>query len=234
MTGSSEALAQVSCGPKAVFIIPTYNSESALRRCAISALRQQGVDIRLIVVDHGSEDSTVSIARMLAADDARVSVIRLMRLPDDHRNPARPLNVGLRAAIALSLGSERWWAFRLDADDVVAGDHVVAKHLRVGYYRALIGATLVFFNQRHHYAYEYGPWPGHRNLNELRCRSVYTAAHHASAMRCDLLSRVARNGRAYMDEDLDYGEDLGLTCLLLRAITHQQWAFVDSPYCFTF
>ncbi len=49
--------------PRVSFIIPTFNSERTIERCLRSIVRQAYPDIQLIVVDNGSSDHTVEIAR---------------------------------------------------------------------------------------------------------------------------------------------------------------------------
>lgn len=218
--------------PFVTFVIPVFNAADTLRRCVKSALRQNGVSSQIIVVDHGSRDNSLAIANELSIESPRVKVIRLVRSTRDRRTPARPLTTGLRAALMNPGPADRSWIFRLDADDVLVSDDVVAAQLAVGGYRALIMATLVFFDERKKSAYEYGPWPPHRSLSMLCRRGAYSVAHHATAMRRDLLTRVSAKVDPLLDETVDYGEDLSLTCRLLRSTADEDFAFVDSPYCF--
>lgn len=52
--------------PPVSMCIPTYNSEDALERCLRSITAQTYPEIELLVIDGGSEDETVSIARRFA------------------------------------------------------------------------------------------------------------------------------------------------------------------------
>ncbi len=218
--------------PHVIFVIPVYNAASTLGRCVKSALQQESIASHVIVVDHGSQDGSLEIVQQLSTSDERIQVISLSRTPRDRRTPARPLNVGLRAALQQDGPDTQSWVFRLDADDVLVSDDVVSTQLAAGGYRALILAPLVFFDDQKQSAYVYGPWPSRRTLQALRRRGAYSVAHHATAMRCDMLNRVADQIHFLLDEELDYGEDLSLTCLLLRSITDSDFAFVDSPYCY--
>lgn len=52
--------------PLVSFVIPCYNDKEDLRRCLHSILRQNYPKIEIIVVDNGSEDGSIEIARSLA------------------------------------------------------------------------------------------------------------------------------------------------------------------------
>lgn len=86
--------------------VPTYNGARFLRRCLDSALEQNWRDLEVLVVDDGSGDETVAIARDYARRDTRVRV---------HVNPA---NLGLvdnwNRCVALTRGA---WIKFLFQDD---------------------------------------------------------------------------------------------------------------------
>jgi len=86
-------------------IMPAYNAAQYLHTAIESVLRQTVADLELLVIDDGSSDRTVEIARGYAARDARV---RVLEQPNAGPGPAR--NTGFRAA------SGRFFAF-LDSDD---------------------------------------------------------------------------------------------------------------------
>jgi glycosyltransferase involved in cell wall biosynthesis len=91
--------------PTVSVIMPAYNAEGYLARAVESVLRQSFVDLELLIVDDGSSDRTVEIARGLAERDARV---HLLQQANAGPGPAR--NAGFRAA------KGRLFAF-LDSDD---------------------------------------------------------------------------------------------------------------------
>jgi len=96
--------------PPAVTIgIPCYNSEEWLRPCLESALAQSGVDAEIIVVDDGSTDRSVEIAREFG------DAVRLIEAPHRGANHAR--NEILRAA-------RGEWIQHLDADDFLLPDKI--------------------------------------------------------------------------------------------------------------
>ena len=61
--------------PMVSVIVPVYNAESTLRRCADSILEQSYPDLELILVDDGSKDSSPLICDSYMQKDARVRVI---------------------------------------------------------------------------------------------------------------------------------------------------------------
>lgn len=61
--------------PKVSIIIPTYNVEMYLDQCMESIQRQTLHDIEIICVNDGSGDSSLSILRKYARDDARIVII---------------------------------------------------------------------------------------------------------------------------------------------------------------
>lgn len=56
-------------------VIPAYNCAEVLEACVASVLAQRGVDVEVIVVDDGSRDETLAVARGLADRDERVCVV---------------------------------------------------------------------------------------------------------------------------------------------------------------
>ena len=57
-------------------IIPCYNYAHFLRGCVQSVLGQEGVDVRVLIIDDCSPDETEKVGRQLAAEDARVEYRR--------------------------------------------------------------------------------------------------------------------------------------------------------------
>lgn len=87
-------------------IVPAYNAEDHLSECLDSILAQPEVG-EIVIVDDGSADGTLAIAKDFAAGDARVRVIMQ---PNSGVSAAR--NNGM-AEVSLP-----WLAF-VDADDVI-------------------------------------------------------------------------------------------------------------------
>ena len=175
--------------PFVTVVVPVYNNAATLDLTIQSVMLQRSVRTRVVVIDHGSNDGSDRIARTWAVHHpGRVTCIRLVRQPTDRHNPARPLNVGLALAAATAPPGQHSWVIRLDGDDVLTDDDVLATQLRLGDYRQMIAATLVFFSVEEQYAYDYGPVARQRSLVALRKGGAYTLGHHATAIRTDLLT----------------------------------------------
>jgi succinoglycan biosynthesis protein ExoO len=95
--------------PAVTVLIAAYQAEPFLGGAVASALNQTFRDLEVLVVDDGSRDRTVEVARTAAGGDPRLSVLRLTR----NGGVSAARNAGLRAARG------RWIA-PLDADDAFA------------------------------------------------------------------------------------------------------------------
>ena len=74
-------------------IIPAYNAEATLNETLNSVRNQTYYDLEIIVVDDGSEDGTVDVARRHAAIDCRVQIISIK-----NSGVAHARNVGIAAS----------------------------------------------------------------------------------------------------------------------------------------
>jgi glycosyltransferase involved in cell wall biosynthesis len=87
-------------------IIPAYNAERWVGAALESALEQSWPKVEIIIVDDGSEDQTLVVAKRY--ESAKVRVI-----PQEHRGAAAARNIGLREAQGEFLQY-------LDADDLLS------------------------------------------------------------------------------------------------------------------
>ncbi len=85
-------------------LVAAYNAEGFLLRALQSALSQKGVTIEVLVVNDGSSDRTVAVAKSL--EDPRIRVVSMAV----NSGPAAARNAGLEAARGT-------WIAILDADD---------------------------------------------------------------------------------------------------------------------
>src|SRR4051812_30883997 len=53
-------------------VVPCYNYGRYLRECVLSVLNQEGVEVRVLIIDDCSPDDTPQVAARLAVDNARV------------------------------------------------------------------------------------------------------------------------------------------------------------------
>ena len=61
--------------PKTSIVVPVYNVEQYVEKCANSILAQTDPDFELLLVDDGSTDASGTICDRIAGKDARVRVI---------------------------------------------------------------------------------------------------------------------------------------------------------------
>lgn len=94
------------------FVVPAYNAEATLQRTFDSARRQTVSGWRLILIDDGSTDGTLTLAQRMGQLDTRISVLQSLRL-----GAAGARNVGLAAV-------ETEWTVFLDADDTLDADYL--------------------------------------------------------------------------------------------------------------
>ncbi|HEY1426406.1 MAG TPA: glycosyltransferase family 2 protein [Caulobacteraceae bacterium] len=98
--------------PVVSVILPVLNAARFLPAAIDSILEQSLADLELIVVDDGSADDSVDIARAFERRDARVRLVALERDPAT-LSGARASNVALELARGAFIA-------RMDADDVAA------------------------------------------------------------------------------------------------------------------
>ena len=97
--------------PRVTVVIPTYNRWLLLRSALWSALRQEGVEVDVVVVDDCSTDTRYE--RLETIGDPRVTTVRLPQ----NRGVSAARNTGLERA-------ETEWVAFLDDDDAWAPSHL--------------------------------------------------------------------------------------------------------------
>lgn len=98
--------------PQLSVIVPVYNVEAYLPRCADSILSQSFTDFELILVDDGSPDKCGEVCDKYAENDSRVRVF--------HKS-----NGGVSSARNLGLDNARGeWVTFIDSDDYVEVDYL--------------------------------------------------------------------------------------------------------------
>ena len=89
-------------------VIPCYNYGRFLEACVRSVLSQEGVGVRALVIDDGSADDSVEVARALSDQDSRVKVIALSK------------NIGMIPVVNRGIEEISGEYFvKLDADDLL-------------------------------------------------------------------------------------------------------------------
>jgi glycosyltransferase involved in cell wall biosynthesis len=117
-------------------IIPTYNATPFLRETLASVFAQTLPPAEVVIVDDCSPDSTVALVESIATT-APVPV-RVIRLPANSGGPAKPLNVGIEAAVGELIAT-------LDHDDTFPTDKL-ANQFAV--FKACPGLGMVFGDVR--------------------------------------------------------------------------------------
>lgn len=115
--------------PKTSIVVPVYNVEQYVEKCANSILAQTDPDFELLLVDDGSTDASGTICDRIAGKDARVRVIHQ---PNAGLGGAR--NTGIEAA------NGEWLLF-VDSDDWLEPE-ILQKARETG---ERTGADLVMF-----------------------------------------------------------------------------------------
>lgn len=95
--------------PRVSAIIPAKDEEAFIADCVHSVRAQSYPNLEILVADDRSEDGTGAIARAIAAEDPRVRVITIERLPEGWTGKTHALHVAAGEA------SGEWLWF-LDAD----------------------------------------------------------------------------------------------------------------------
>lgn len=93
-------------GPRVSVLLPVRNAESTLEACLGSILRQSEPDWECVVVDDGSDDRSLALARHFAARDGRFRVDAA-----SHEGLVASLNRGLslcRAPIVVRMDADDW------------------------------------------------------------------------------------------------------------------------------
>ncbi len=68
--------------PSLTVIVPARNEASAIARCLRGLLTQNYPSLEIIIVNDGSQDDTVAIARQVAAGDSRLTILEATPTPE--------------------------------------------------------------------------------------------------------------------------------------------------------
>ena len=117
--------------PPVTVLLPAYNASQFLAEAIASVRAQSFKAWRMLIVDDGSEDDTLTIAKDSSDADNRISVLAIQ-------------HIGMSAALNIGVGMIKTpWIARLDADDRMEPDRLL-KQLTVavvGKYAVLGTAT---------------------------------------------------------------------------------------------
>ena len=60
--------------PNIDVLVPCYRYGHFLRECVSSVLTQEGVDVRVLIIDDASNDGSADVANKLSSENGRVEV----------------------------------------------------------------------------------------------------------------------------------------------------------------
>jgi cellulose synthase/poly-beta-1,6-N-acetylglucosamine synthase-like glycosyltransferase/spore germination protein YaaH/peptidoglycan/xylan/chitin deacetylase (PgdA/CDA1 family) len=102
--------------PKVAVLIPAYNEEKVIERTVRAALNSNYPNLRVIVIDDGSQDRTLEVAR--AAFSAEASAGKVLILTKSNAGKAGALNYGIEHIQDAEL------FVGIDADTIIASDAI--------------------------------------------------------------------------------------------------------------
>ncbi|WP_282944245.1 glycosyltransferase family 2 protein [Cellulomonas endometrii] len=184
-------------GTTVTVVVPCYNYGRFLPQAVGSALRQDGVQVEVVVVDDASTDDSLGVAHRLAAADPRVTVLA----HPANRGPVATFNDGLARASGEFL-------VRLDADDLLTPGSL-ARAVAVA--RAFPSVGLVYGHPLHFTASpppartratRWTVWPGRQWLRD-RCVDGYNVITSP-----EVLMRSAVVARAGGQRPLAHAHDM--------------------------
>jgi succinoglycan biosynthesis protein ExoO len=181
-------------------VIPAYNAAEFLARAVRSALDQTYPVSEIIIVDDGSNDDTVKVARALELDDGRIKLIEL----GTNGGPSKARN----AAIA---NAKSDWIAVLDADDAYLPERL-ATMLAVTEGADIVADNMLYYDAKKGTV----GLPGARRTTGSETIDLLTFAdarrdHEDFGLFQPMFRRafLERHGLTY-PEDLRHGEDFQL------------------------
>jgi cellulose synthase/poly-beta-1,6-N-acetylglucosamine synthase-like glycosyltransferase/spore germination protein YaaH/peptidoglycan/xylan/chitin deacetylase (PgdA/CDA1 family) len=102
--------------PKVAVLIPAYNEEKVIERTIRAALNSNYPNLRVIVIDDGSKDRTLEVARKAFAGEAAAGKVLILGKPNSGK--AEALNFGIE-----HIGDAELFV-GIDADTIIAQDAI--------------------------------------------------------------------------------------------------------------
>ncbi len=102
--------------PKVAVLIPAYNEEKVIERTVRAALNSNYPNLRVIVIDDGSKDRTLEVARRAFAAEAATGKVLILGKPNSGK--AEALNYGIE-----HIGDAELFV-GIDADTIIAPDAI--------------------------------------------------------------------------------------------------------------
>jgi len=102
--------------PKVAVLIPAYNEEKVIERTVRAALNSNYPNLRVIVIDDGSKDRTLEVARNAFKAEAATGRVLILAKPNSGKAEALNYGIGHIGDAELFVG--------IDADTVIASDAI--------------------------------------------------------------------------------------------------------------
>jgi cellulose synthase/poly-beta-1,6-N-acetylglucosamine synthase-like glycosyltransferase len=194
--------------PAVALLIPAYNEEKVIERTIRSALRSTYKNLRVIVIDDGSKDRTLEVARECFGREQAAGKVLILTKPNSGK--AEALNFGLK-----HLQADEEIFIGMDADTVIAKEAVALlvphfQNARVGAVagNAKVGNRVNLWTRWQALEYITSQNFERRALNTLGAVSVVPGA--IGAWRVS----VVRDVHAFQTDTV--AEDADLTMAILR------------------
>lgn len=213
---------------KVYVVIPMYNSIGFIDNALNSVLLQKNINVKAIVVDHGSADQSYQYVKNKYENENRVVVIGLKRIPGEIRSASRPLNVGMKYVEKHSNNGD--WVMRLDADDVLVDNTTIYDTLQKARKNVcLVAGSMYFINTDRKEAQEYCQASKYDSVKCLRKNAAYAYPHHSTLISINLLKKIIQDDGFCYFEKIGYGEDLDYTLRLLAYCDDNTVSFTRVP-----
>ena len=184
--------------PTVSVVIPAYNAEKTLQRMLDSVLQQTWQAMQIILVDDGSEDGTVAIARKAAEKDPRLTVIA-----------RENLGVSSTRNAGLALCEGKYIRF-VDADDTLPADSTerMIRRAEADGAELVIGGYDQYFGEKR----SYHNLAGHGDTIPCDGMMSHLCSHANSYFYGVLWNKLFRRDlieeeHCRFQEDLTWGED---------------------------
>lgn len=185
-------------------IIPVYNASSYLERCIRSIQNQDFDDYEILLIDDGSVDESLQIAKRLAQEDKRIKVFA-----QTNQGPSKARNLGLDKATGE-------WILFVDSDDYYICDDALSS-----IYKAIqptdkcnlvyFGGAVAVEGEVYYDTLESSVYDDGVNCMEKYCidnRAIIFGALYVQCYNRDLIERKKHR----FVEDIVYGEDRLFVC----------------------
>ena len=191
-------------------IMPSYNAEAFLERAVRSVFAQTCGNWRLIIIDDGSTDNTLSLAQSLAASNERIRVIH-----QANAGQANATNTGITAA-------QTEWVACVDADDELDPHWAELLSKAVNDYpgSVLYGSNLLIISADHPAGIPCFPDNGPATVNLAEFLAEQRFSNNGAWMRRDLWKQLGGFRDASYSEDYD---------LIIRALLQGSAYSIPEP-----